>query len=75
MPDPALAPLDRFRRAWDAALSQVGADIVGSCPVQGIATLRELIAARLARQDISVTPEGVVVVSGSSRAWASCYVC
>jgi len=68
MPDPRLMSVDHLRQAWDAALSQVGAETVGSCcPTQGIALLRQLIAARLERQSISVSPENVVVVSGSQQ--------
>jgi len=67
LPDPTLMPLDRLRQAWDAALSRARAGIVGSCSIQGLVALRESIAAHLEQQDISVSPENVMVVSGSQQ--------
>jgi len=67
LPDPLLIRSELFHEAWDAILGQVGSEALAISPIQGLATLRELITSRLAQKDIPVRPENVMVVSGSQQ--------
>ncbi len=67
LPDPTLLSPQRLRRAWEAIVERLGAATVGVCPVQGTPAVREVIAARMRKRGVTVSPEGVVVASGSQH--------
>jgi len=67
VPDPALYPVDAFRRVLGRVLQREGADLLLYGGPQGYEPLREVVAAKLASAGIDVTPEGVVLCHGASQ--------
>jgi len=67
LPDPSLLPLERLQQAWEAMVERLGATVVGTCPVQGVPALRELIAVRAQARGMEGGPENVTVVNGSQH--------
>ncbi len=66
-PDSRLLPLDRIKEATEAAMRRAGVEAVSVGPKEGIATLREVVAARLARSGMVVETDHVVIVSGAQQ--------
>ena len=67
IPDPALYPLDAFRRALNRALQEGGPELLLYGTPQGDPTLREILAGRLSRAGIEVGPEELVLCHGASQ--------
>ena len=67
LPDPALLSPGRLQQAWEAIVGRMGTAAVGVCPVQGTAAVREVIVAQMRERGAMVSPEGVVVASGSQH--------
>ncbi len=67
LPDPNLLSPERLRQAWEAVVERVGIAAVGTCPVQGLPEVREVIVARMRKRGVTVAPEGVVVINGSQH--------
>jgi len=66
-PDPHLLPEERLRAAWETVVGREGPAAVGTCPVQGVDALREVIAARMGRRGVAVDPQDLVMVNGSQH--------
>ena len=66
-PDPALFPVEAFRRSVNRALSDGGATLLSYGGPQGHADLREVVASRLRTTGVNVGPESVVLCHGASQ--------
>jgi len=66
-PDPALFPVDGFRRAVARAFQEQGGELLGYGDPQGYAGLREVWAERLRAAGTRVGPESVVLCQGASQ--------
>src|ERR1700730_2983177 len=58
-------PLQELERAFSGAILEDGAAVLPYGPTQGLPALREIIAERVARRGIHVSPESVVILTGS----------
>jgi DNA-binding transcriptional MocR family regulator len=67
IPDPALFPVQSFRRAMNRALADGGASLLGYAGPQGHAGLREVLAERLRSFGILARPEELVLSHGASQ--------
>lgn len=68
MPAPEVFPLQEFREACDRVLQDHGAAALQYGPTEGYLPLREMIARHEARNGIEITPENILVTSGSQQA-------
>ncbi len=66
-PDPALFPVDAFRRALARAFQEQGGDLLGYGDPQGYAGLREVWAERLRVGGTRVGAESIVLCQGASQ--------
>jgi len=66
-PDPALFPVEPFRRAMDGVLRRQGHRVLGYGPPGGYPPLRAMIAAQLRLKGIAVSEEEIVITSGSQQ--------
>ena len=65
LPDPAVFDLDRVRGSMDRVLRDEGRAALNYGPNPGYTKLREWLAERMtARENVSSTPENIIVVSG-----------
>ncbi len=67
VPDPAFLPIDHIREATDTVLAERGGEALNYGNGQGIQELREFIAASASTATMSISPENVVVTSGSQQ--------
>ena len=67
MPSPATFPQAEFVRAFESVMRQDGAAALQYGPTSGYGPLREWIAASLSSADARVSPEQVLVTSGSQQ--------
>ena len=67
LPDPTLISTERLSEAWNAVIGRLGTAVVGSCPVQGIPEVRDLVSERSRARELSVRPEDVTIVNGSQH--------
>ncbi|MBA3644509.1 MAG: PLP-dependent aminotransferase family protein [Chloroflexia bacterium] len=67
IPAPEYYPTAEIRQLLDEALGAGGKGLLQYCPVEGFAPLREAIAARMTARGGTVTPEQVLVCSGSQQ--------
>ncbi len=67
VPDPALYPVDEFRRALARVLARDGAELLLYGGTQGHAGLRAALAERLNARGIEVGPDEVVLSHGASQ--------
>lgn len=63
-----LMPVDDFRRALATVLRQRGAEVLAYAPVTGFVSLRASIAQGMRRHGSTVTPEEILITSGSQQA-------
>ena len=68
VPAPEFYPLDAFRRGCDDFLREGGADLLANCPTEGFLPLRQWIADWMGAQEIDITPNHILVTSGSTQA-------
>ncbi|MBN2547995.1 MAG: PLP-dependent aminotransferase family protein [Anaerolineales bacterium] len=68
MPAPDVFPIEEFREACDRVLKDYGAQALQYGPTEGYKPLRELIVRHTARYGIEVTPDNILVTSGSQQA-------
>ncbi|MDI6696930.1 MAG: PLP-dependent aminotransferase family protein [Anaerolineales bacterium] len=68
LPAPDVFPIDAFREACDRVLVENGAQALQYGTTEGYKPLRELIVRHSARYGINVTPENVLITSGSQQA-------
>ncbi len=67
VPDPALYPLDAFRRSLTRAMAREGAELLGYGSLQGHEGLRQVLAERLSVLGTRVGPESIVLSQGASQ--------
>ncbi len=67
-PDPALYPMDAFRRAMQAVLKRDGRSVLGYGPPGGYPPLRALIARQMRQRGMEVAEEEIIVTNGSQQA-------
>ena len=67
IPDPALYPLDGFRRALNKVLSTGGPELLSYGGAQGDPHLREVLARRLRRAGLSHGADEIVVCHGATQ--------
>lgn len=70
VPDPALYPLDAYRRALEATLRAEGTAVLDYGDPRGHEGLRRLLAERLAHVGIEASPEEIILTGGSTQALA-----
>jgi len=68
LPSPAGFPVEVVRAAFDRVLSTNGRAALQYGPTEGYAPLRDWVAQDLNRQGAAVTPEQILIVSGSQQA-------
>jgi 2-aminoadipate transaminase len=66
-PDPALFPVEAFRRAMNRAFADGGAALLAYGGPQGHGDLREVVASRLRTAGVHVGAESVVLCHGASQ--------
>lgn len=67
LPAAELFPIDAIRKANDKVLAEMGRVALQYGPTEGYVPLREKIVGLMAKQQISATPQDVVVTSGSQQ--------
>jgi GntR family transcriptional regulator/MocR family aminotransferase len=67
IPDPALYPIDAFRRVLGRVLADEGRDLMLYGAPQGHAGLRRVVAQRLGRAGLAVGPDDIVLCHGASQ--------
>jgi 2-aminoadipate transaminase len=68
MPAPEIFPIEEFRDACERVLKDFGPQSLQYGTTEGILPLREMIARHSARYGIDVTPENIMITSGSQQA-------
>ncbi len=68
MPAPDVFPVEEFKAACDTVLKDWSAEALQYGSTEGYRPLRELIARHTERYGISVTPENILITSGSQQA-------
>jgi 2-aminoadipate transaminase len=68
LPAPDVFPVDEFNEACDRVLRNHGAMALQYSTTEGYFPLREMIARHSARYGIKITPENVLITSGSQQA-------
>lgn len=68
LPAPDVFPVDDFRAACDRVLREVGPQSLQYSTTEGYLPLREMIARHTARYGIHITPENILITSGSQQA-------
>jgi 2-aminoadipate transaminase len=68
LPAPDVFPVEEFSAACEVVLKQWGAEALQYGTTEGYRPLREMIARHTSRYGISVTPENILITSGSQQA-------
>jgi GntR family transcriptional regulator/MocR family aminotransferase len=68
LPSPDLLPNELFRRCIDHVLRTQGARALGYTPREGLARLREAVAADLHRQGVPAAAADILITTGSQQA-------
>ncbi len=68
LPAPEVFPIDKFIQASETILLEQGKVALQYSITEGYVPLREMIAQRVARYGIKVTPENILITSGSQQA-------
>ena len=68
LPSPLTFPVEHMKAAFDTVLSQQGKVALQYGPSDGYAPLREWIADSLSIEGVTITPDQVLMVSGSQQA-------
>lgn len=68
LPSPQTFPVERMQAAFDTVLSRQGKVALQYGPTDGYAPLREGIADSLSIEGVTITPDQVLMVSGSQQA-------
>jgi 2-aminoadipate transaminase len=68
LPAPDVFPVDEFAAACQTVLKQSGAEALQYSTTEGYRPLREMIARHTARYGISVSPDNILITSGSQQA-------
>jgi len=67
LPNPASFPIEAIGRATEAVLSGAGKSALQYSTTEGYAPLREYIARRYAAKGVRVSPENILITSGSQQ--------
>ncbi|MEB0138183.1 MULTISPECIES: PLP-dependent aminotransferase family protein [unclassified Undibacterium] len=67
LPSPETFPVERMKAAFDKVLSTQGKSALQYGPTDGYAPLREFLAASLSTADCSISPDQILMVSGSQQ--------
>jgi len=67
VPDPALYPVDAFRRSLSRVLADRGEELLRYGTAQGHAGLRAVLAARLHASGVETTPDAIALTQGASE--------
>lgn len=68
LPGPEVFPIEEFAAACDRVLHEQGALALQYSTTEGYLPLREQIARHTARYNITITPENILITSGSQQA-------
>lgn len=68
LPSPETFPVERMRAAFDAVLARNGKVALQYGPTDGYAPLREFLAHSLSSAEATISPEQIMMVSGSQQA-------
>jgi len=68
LPAPEVFPVKKFQQACNKVLETEAAQALQYSTTEGYRPLRELIAERIARYAVDVTPENILITSGSQQA-------
>ena len=68
LPAPDVFPVDDFAAACDRVLREFGAQALQYGTTEGYLPLREMIARHTARYGIKITPDNILITSGSQQA-------
>ena len=68
LPSPDVFPIDELVRASEIVLRENGAEALQYGITEGLPSLREMICSQSARYGINITPENVLITSGSQQA-------
>jgi 2-aminoadipate transaminase len=68
LPSPDVFPIEEFNRASEVVLLEQGRQALQYSTTEGYRPLREMIAQRLNRYRINVSPENIIITSGSQQA-------
>jgi len=68
LPAPEVFPVKEFQAACNYVLENMGAQALQYSTTEGYRPLREMIARRTARYAVEVTPENILITSGSQQA-------
>lgn len=67
LPAPELFPVERIKQATDTVLSERGREVLQYSTTEGMPELRQLIAKRLSKGKFNISPENVLITSGSQQ--------
>jgi 2-aminoadipate transaminase len=68
LPAPELFPVERIAEATETVLAERGREALQYSTTEGMRELREWIAARMSAGSLTVTPDNILIVSGSQQA-------
>ncbi|MBN2118113.1 MAG: PLP-dependent aminotransferase family protein [Anaerolineales bacterium] len=68
LPAPDVFPIKQFREACNYVLENCGPQALQYSTTEGYRPLREMIAQRTARYSVEVTPDNILITSGSQQA-------
>jgi 2-aminoadipate transaminase len=68
LPAPEVFPLQEFQRACNAVLAEHGPQALQYSTTEGYRPLREMIARHTARYSVEVSPDNILITSGSQQA-------
>jgi 2-aminoadipate transaminase len=67
LPAPELFPVERIREATDTILAERGTEVLQYSTTEGMPELRKLIAKRLSAGNFQISPENILITSGSQQ--------
>lgn len=67
LPAPEFFPVERVKQAADLALSEMGQAALQYSTSEGMPELRAMIAERLSTNDLTVTPDNILMTTGSQQ--------
>ena len=68
LPAPEFFPIERIRQATDTVLAERGQEAMQYSSTEGMPELRQLIARRLSVGKLQVSPDNILITSGSQQA-------
>ncbi|KAA3648721.1 MAG: PLP-dependent aminotransferase family protein [Chloroflexi bacterium] len=68
LPSPDVFPVEEFQKACDLVLSETGKQALQYATTEGYLPLREMVARHTSRYGIKVSPDNIVITSGSQQA-------